>query len=202
MKNIIKRILCVNMLLALVFSLAVFSVSAEDGEKKGDDESFFSEMFDEVKEHSAEIFSLLTLVGSCVLAFSYKNGLMPTLKKGVGGIGGAVNDIKDYTVRTEKSVEELGRLTKDELDGLSRLLSGAEDTVTEIKERLVSIEDGAKRSKRLECVIEAELELLYNIFMFSSMPEYQKAAISKKMEEIKDALSGEAVTDGEKEDGI
>lgn len=202
MKNIIKRILCVTMLTALVFSLAVFSVSAEDGVKKSDDDSFFTEMFAEVKEHSAEIFSLLTLVGSCVLAFSYKNGLMPTLKKGVGGIGGAVNDIKDYTVRTEKSVEELGRFTKEELDGLARLLGGAESTVSEIKERLSSLEDGAKRSKRLECVIEAELELLYNIFMFSSMPEYQKAAVSKKMEELKVALGEEAVTDNEQKDGI
>ena len=38
--------------------------------------------------------------------------------------------------------------------------------------------------------------------MFSSMPEYQKAAVSKKMEELKVALGEEAVTDNEKKDGI
>ena len=197
MKNTLKKIITVLFVAVLAIACTALCASASDGEEIKDT-SFFGELFDEVKVHSAEIFSALTLVGSCVLAFSYKNGLLPTVKKSVGGIGGAVSEIKESSDKTAKTVSDIENATRGGLENLGALLGAIKDGLGRLEERLVALESDSKAREKINAVITEQVSLLYDVFMSSSLPEYRKEAVCKRLEKMKASIAGEG---GEKSGG-
>ncbi len=184
MKKTVKKIFVTLALTVLMLTVTCIYASAEDTEELAE-KSVFGQIFEAAKAHTAEIFSALTLVGSCALAFSYKNGLLPTLKKGVGGIGGAVSEIKNSSLKTAEAAEALGQAAKDGLEGLERAVNGIDNRMSEIRERLEALEKDDAAREIIDATISEQVSLLYDIFMFSSMPEYQKEAVGRRMEKMR-----------------
>ena len=198
MKNIVRKIFTVLTVCMLLLSLSSVIAFATDGEEEIAERSVFGQLYDATLSHSAEILSALTLVGSCVLAFSYKNGLLPTFKKGIGGIGSAVTEIKESTERTVKAAEEVSEAARGGISELGQSLDGVKTGLSGIAERIESLERDEVERRKLEAVINEQVSLLYDIFMFSSMPEYQKEAVTRRMEKLR-ALIKEG--DGKNDEG-
>lgn len=196
MKNTIKKTFAA--LLVTLFAFAVLTVPsfATDG-KDTVDQTFFGEIFAEVKEHSAEVFSALTLVGSCVLAFSYKNGLLPTLKKSVGGIGNVISEIKDNTDKAARASETIESSTKEGVLALTNAISSLGDALYEVKDRITALERDEDERESFELLIGEQVSLLYDIFMSSSMPEYRKEAVCKRLERMKETIAAKDGDGGE-----
>ena len=70
MKRTIKRVFVLLLAFTLMMLTVTLSVGAEDVEATEEDTTFFGEIYATVSEHSAEIFSALSLLGSCVIAFT------------------------------------------------------------------------------------------------------------------------------------
>ena len=197
MKNKFKKIITVLFVAVLAIACIALPISASDGGEIAE-ESFFGALFAEIKANSSEILSALTLACSCVLAFSYKNGLLPTVKKSVGGIGGAVSEIKESSDKTAKLVSEVENATKGGLENLSALLMTLTDGLGKLEERLGALESDGKAREKINAVITEQVSLLYDIFMSSSLPEYRKEAVCKRLEKMKASIGDEG---GDKSEG-
>ena len=44
---------------------------------------------------------------------------------------------------------------------------------------------------RLDTILEGELDMLYDIFMTSSLPEYEKARVGERMRKLKEVLNSD-----------
>lgn len=186
MKNTLRKIFVTLLVTMLMLAGTCIYASAENTDTDElSEQSVFGQIFEAAKAHTAEIFSALTLAGSCVLAFSYKNRLLPTLKKGVGGIGGAVSEIKSSSLKTAEAAEALGQAAKEGLKGLECAVAGIDKGMSEIRERLEALEKDDAARERIDATISEQVSLLYDIFMFSSMPEYQKEAVGRRMEKMR-----------------
>ena len=92
----------------LLFSLSLVAVSAEgskaDAEMAEEPESLqtedkenaelgatniFEDAFTALEGFSSEILCALSFIGSLLIAFAYRRGLLPTVKNGIGAIGNA-----------------------------------------------------------------------------------------------------------------
>ncbi len=190
MKRQLKKLLCISAAVVMLLVLGAMSVSAAStGTPGSDDGNFFTALYGEVCKHSTEILSALTLLGSVVLTFSYKKGLMPSIRQSVGGLGNMVKEIKTSVDSSVKISDDTKSVITESLDILKDTVKKLEKSITDTTARLDALGDLATDRERLEIIMDEQIELLYNVFMYSSMPEYQKDAIGRRVEAIRKLLS-------------
>lgn len=196
MKNNFKYIAVI--LLTVIMSL-FFTVSASAEEaaqtvtESIPEENFFSKVYDEISSYTDEIFCALTFVGSLILAFAYKKGLLPLIEKSLLSIGNTVNKIKE---NTKESADKSGELNKNidiRLTQASELIERLSERISSLSESLAeSLEDEKKarlETKEIRTVTEAQIDMLYSIFMSSALPQYQKDEIGERVAKMKEALA-------------
>lgn len=176
----------------------------ENGIEKTDtgDENIFAAIYSFASERSAEIFALLSFIGSLIIVVCYKSGILPLLREGLGGMLGAVGKLKEGVAESE-------RLSKETSEALSTRLGEAEYMIGGFSERVAAIEAAceltAKRTAEtsdLKELITLEIDLLHDVFMTAALPQYLKESIGERVGEMKKRLgasvSGEALPGGGK----
>ena len=64
----------------------------------------------------------------------------------------------------------------------------------EVEKRLEALAYDKSERDKMKLILESEVELLYDIFMSSGLPEYQKDTVAKRLKAI-----GAIITEGVKE---
>lgn len=146
--------------------------------------NFFEKLYTAVTDYISEILCVLAFGGSFLIAVLYKKGLLPLLKGALAAINTAVGRIKEVTessaaADTEKTAEITEALCKAEA-----LIEAQSDTLEALEKRLDSLSTDKSEREKLRLILESEVELLYNIFMSSGLPEYQKDAVAKRLKAI------------------
>lgn len=146
----------------------------------------FEDIFEAASEFSAEIASALAFIGSVLVAFAYKRGLLPSVKSGIVAIGGAVGQLKDSTESTSRHQEQM-------LEEFTERLSRAEDVlerfgkaIDEIAEKTEDGKSAAADRADMKALMSAQIDMLYDIFMTSSLPQYQKDAVNQRVREMRE----------------
>ena len=167
-------------------SVAPESAPVESAEAA--DENVFAIAYEAVMAHSAELLSALAFIGTVIVGFAYKKGLLPLISKALSALGGTVERIKEQTERSDATAEEalagLGRrldVMETSLAGFSELLYGTRESV----DTLCSSED---MQGRMRAIMSAQIEMLYEIFMSSSLPAYQKESVGERISAMKRML--------------
>ena len=194
LKYLIIPILTVAISATLAFSAHAAEEVADEATEstEADSTNFFTEVYEDVAENAGEILCALTFVGSLVLSFAYKRGLMPLVEGSLVSIGNAVEKIGDNTrAASEKSAElsENINLTARTVQDLANKLEALELAVREKLE----YEDGIRDERRqLALVVGAQIDMLYEIFMTSALPQYQKDAVGERIAKMKEAMAENA----------
>ena len=146
--------------------------------------NFFEKLYTAVTDYISEILCVLAFGGSFLIAVLYKKGLLPLLKGALGAINTAVGRIKEVTessaaADTEKTAEITEALCK-----AKALIEAQSDTLEALEKRLDSLSTDKSEREKLRLILESEVELLYDIFMSSGLPEYQKDAVAKRLKAI------------------
>ena len=167
----------------------VTEIEEADAEKT--EENPFAAAFSVIEEHADKILSALTLIGSLVLAFTYKRGLLPTLSKALGSIGGSVKSIGEST---DKSLAENSvALTeiKGRINDVGTLFENISADVSALNDKLACYEDEKNNAIAMQEIMRAQVDMLYEIFMTSSLPQYAKDSVGERIAEMKTKLSCE-----------
>lgn len=193
MKFNFSKIITLILILTLCLSLFSLFASAETDDNITDttvdtteEENIFSLVFDLIGQRSTEIFSALALIASLILAYAYKKGLYPLLKNALGALNGSVEKLKESK---DNELEETGRLceaVKERLGSFEELLDALADKLNTVEEELNTSE--ANKNGRLNAVLSTQIDLLYDVFMSSSLPQYQKDAVGQRVLKMKEEL--------------
>jgi hypothetical protein len=131
-----------------------------------------------------------------VLAVAYKKGLLPLIKGSLVSISNAVGKIKETTSESIENGSRMGEAIEKGLDGAREALAALSERVDELdlmlKDRLASEDDLVKERQEMRLILNSQIEMLYDIFMTSALPQYQKDAIGEKISKMKGALSENA----------
>ena len=176
----------------------------EDGETKSDDtkdepdersepdsgaKNSLTEAYEIIIAHLSEILSLAAFIGSLVCAIIYKSGLLPLVESSLRSIKSATQKIKESTDKAELgSRESMGNIT-DKVAGLEATLLTLKDALAALAEKLDSAEAEKLHRIKTDHILEGELDMLYDIFMSSALPEYEKQRVGERVAKLKGDLS-------------
>lgn len=189
-----KKLLVIALIIITICSCFCLTAFAEGEEPAGDYKSVFDLAAEFVTENCAEILSLLTFVGSVIIAFTYKKGLLPRLSGALKGIGGSVGTLKE---NTERSIEAISS-KMDEIhkgsESTELICKMLGDKLSLLAEGLDEIKGEKKEREAMHMILEAQVDMLYDIFMTSALPQYSKDAVFERINAMKSTLSevGEA----------
>ena len=165
----------------------------EDDESKIDDARTSSVLIDSLyaayKENKSDLFSLASAVVSIVLVLVYQRGLLPTVKGGLTLIEAQVKALREVSSeqkeQTAKATENTQALALDIVQGAQEMQKALE----EMKARSASEEAREAMLARLQAALLWQAELLGEVFLHSSLPEYEKERVSNVIERVKATLT-------------
>ena len=162
--------------------------TAEETPKSG-----FDKAYDSIMENADKIFALFAFLASIVVGFAYKKGLLPLVKNALSAIASAVASIKEASAKA-------GEESAAALDSARDKLAHAEETVKLVADRMEALEaeleranEGARKNGELRIILSSQIDLLYEIFMSSSLPTYQKDLIGERVADMKRELDRKSV---------
>ena len=168
---------------------AVTETDGTVGEAEDAGASFMTRLGTEFKSYLGEIFSALTLVGSVVLAIAYKRGLLPVVKGALNATAGAVTKIRESTEKCGEDTRALSEAVSARLENAESTLSSLADRIDELNRQLEEKAESATERERMHTVMLAQVDMLYQVFMSSSLPQYEKDSIAERVGAMKQALS-------------
>jgi hypothetical protein len=182
-KFLIILSLCAALLAALPFAAAAAEIGGEAAES-----GFFSAVYEAAGAHLAEILSALSAVCALAIAVCYKKGLLPILKNGIGAIGSAT---KKWGENAESYGEEAKKICENAnsyIQETANKIDGIKDTLSFIEQKLSFIEAKAKENEQTKAVLEGQMDMLCEVFLSSSLPQFEKDRVSQRLERMKRAL--------------
>ena len=190
LKYLITSILVI--VLALGLSVTASAETLTEAEEITE-ATVFDKLYTEVSEYAGEILCALAFIGSVVLAFAYKKGLMPIVKSSLVTIGNAMSKMKDSVNKNAERGEEMNREIASGLDGAVKVIQTLGERIDALEksltERLADKDEAAREREALSIIMTSQIDMLYEIFMSASLPQYQKDAIGEKIAKMKGALA-------------
>ena len=162
--------------------------AVDDGAVTEEDTNPFEELWELVTENAEKILAALTLAASMLVALAYKRGLLPLLRSALSAITEAVGRIKDGTDRCGDGYDELTRQVEEGLSGAAAGLAALEGRLAELTDEVRTAEGRIYDEEKMKLIITEQIELLYDIFMSSSLPHYQKEAVGERIAKMKEEL--------------
>ena len=167
------------------------------GEADGEADNIFAVIYAAVLEHADKIFSALAFIGTLLLSLTYKRGLLPAVGKAVNGATAAARASKDGSISCETAVKELAaELESDKLD-TNRLIVRLDERLGELSGEIGGLLASEGERKSLRLVMSAQIDMLYDLFMASSIPEYQKEAVGNRVAAMRKELCSYEAQDGQ-----
>lgn len=159
-------------------------------------ENAFAALYGMATENADKIFALLSFAGTLMLAFVYKKGLLPALSGAVNRLSEAASRVAEESDENRKESEANAVALKGSIGDFSAALAAVADTLANIEARLVAIEERGGDTEAVKRILACEVDMLSDLFLTSSIPEYQKESVSKRVSDIKREL----VSDEEKQE--
>lgn len=151
---------------------------------------FFTEIYEAALLHASEIFSFLSLIGTIAVSYFYKKGLLPSVKSALSALGGLVGGIKETSDKQREEQTVSARQTDERLCEFERLLGSYGKTLENMESRLIAEREVYDRLEKTNVILSGQIDMLYDIFMTSSLPQYQKEATGERINKMRRELSG------------
>ena len=153
-----------------------------------EEKNFFLFLYEGVMDNISEIFSLFSFIGTLVIAFIYKKGLLPLFSKTVAGLRDGIGAIKQESESALSAGGQKIDLVRDKLSEIENTFSLFSESVSTLESKLAAEEALTSERKKLEIIMGSQIDLLYDIFMSSSLPEYKKEAVGAKFLQMREEL--------------
>ena len=170
------------------------SIDGEDTEEEEttEDISWPDEIYELALTNADKIFAALACIASVIVGFAYKKGLLPLVKNSLNALGNGISNLREHTERAEEiAIEALSEAT-DKLSRAEEHFNSVSEKLSVLESELDKAHEGSMKDNELRIILTSQIDLLYEIFMSSSLPTYQKDSVGEKVAEMKRALSAES----------
>ena len=188
MKKLRKAIILILAIAAVlsVFSLTAFAAEGED--EVSSSVNVFEAAYGVICENADGIFSALAFISTLFLAFIYKRGLTPYISRGLTTLGDGVGKIKELCEKNGESFGISCEKITEKLASLENTLDLFSGELVTLEERLGSEAKLISDSALMRKILLSQIDMLYELFISSAIPEYQKEAIGERVKKMKEAL--------------
>lgn len=152
--------------------------------------NLFEELYSTAVDNSDKIFSILAFIGTLVVGVGYKSGFLPLLRDALSKLKSSIDSANEESSKNNMSTKEELGLIEESLDRLEEMMEDDRETLTELAKRTRLYEELAEQRESVNLIMRAQVDMLYSIFMSSSLPQYQKDEIGEKIREMKKELQG------------
>lgn len=193
----ITLILFILAILTLSLTLPAFAQESAESEvqESGEEENPFEALYSFFLENSTEIFSTLAFIGSLTVALCYKRGMLPALADAVSGISTAVGGLRSDSASALSDINTQSADMLEKMGVTQQSLADAALLIRELSEKLATAEETKSELDSIRCAMSVQIDVLYDIFMASSLPQYRKDLIGERVSEMKSFLE-EAKNEG------
>ena len=150
--------------------------------------NIFNQIYDTAVMHATEIFSLLSLIGTMIVSYFYKRGLLPSVKNALSTLGGIVGNIKETSERQHADQLSSAQKLDERLDEFEKALEGYEKTLENMEARLVAEREVYLQLEKTKLILSSQVDMLYDIFMTSALPQYQKETTGERINKMRREL--------------
>ena len=152
-------------------------------------ENPFVALYELASAHTAEIFSALAALLSCVIAFAYRRGLLPLVKQGIGTLANTVGGIDKATEAAREQMLAEAQTNRSLTEQMEKSIAQLSQKMSEILARFDALENDKTVDELLLSTLKTEVELLGEIFLSSSLPEYRKEIVGNTVARLKEQLT-------------
>ncbi len=168
--------------------------SPSDGTYEEND-NFFTVLYEGIKTNADKILSALAFLGSLVIAFAYKRGLFPFVEKSLTSLSGAVVKLRSETEKNAASENEFLAALADKLKKTEDIILGFTESLQKLENELSMFAEEKGEREKLKLIMAAEVDMLNEIIMASSLPQYQKDRAGECFMKMKAKLNTEEIGD-------
>jgi len=164
------------------------SVQNVSGKEKSTETNFFESLYGHISAHFGEIFSALSFAVGLIVAVGYKKNLLPSFK-------GATEAIEKSYEEMKKDGNASVTAVTDGYEVINRRMEGLEEAIRSLhasySERLDAVlaAGGEEERRVIKEILLCQVDMLYNVFISSSLPQYQKESVGKSIEKMRQAVS-------------
>ncbi len=151
-------------------------------------ENALAEVYETVKSYTSEIFSTLAFIGTLIVAFIYKKGLLPVITRTTTAISTLLSRLRAENAAGQKSADDKLTLTAERLAALEERITDIRASLDAVGESLDRRANDDRSGGQLRTVISAQVDMLYAIFMSSALPQYQKDEVGERITAMKKEL--------------
>ena len=188
-----KKLLTFILIFIFIFSIFAIFTAANDAaaaEESVESESIYSLVYSVFYRHSDKILSALAALGSLFLAFTYKKGLMPSLKSAIDKLCDAVSRMKNTSEKQGEAGTALLNIATEKLQTAKEGLDIISEKLSTLENELNDLMADKEERERYKTIMLMQAEMLYDIFMNSALPQYEKDMVGEKMARMKNVING------------
>lgn len=168
------------------------SKSEEGGSKK----TFFEELFCAFEDSASEILSALAFVGSLIIMLAYKKGLLPIVNDGLKAIKSGIKAINERSESFNEHAIAVCESIDERLKCAENLAAAVLRSAESVESQLSEIMGANAENEKLKAVLNAQIDMLYEIFMSAALPQYLKDSVGERIGKMRAELGKEAVDEG------
>ena len=186
-----KKITVLSLCVLLLFSLLLLPASAEEitGEAPL---GFTQAVTDFLTQNGDTLLGVLSLIGTLLVAFLYKTGLLPLLRSGLSALSDLLGKNREVTEHFTKETGEQIHRIEEYMTPMVDTLARSENALRAMDEKLAALETALERSEgdrqKTAAVLRTETELFYELLASVNLPETQKDSMTESYYRLKRAL--------------
>lgn len=205
MKKERKRLFAILFAFVFVFTALCFTASAENENKtsveapanealegeaaNAENQNIFEIIYREGMKHSDKILSLLAFITSLVLTLTYKKSLIPIVRGTLSKLGASVNKItEDAESNTQQTLISLNE-AKVCFEESKAIFKSVVNMLESLYAKLDESRKLNKINNDIKILMQNQIDMLYEVFISSSLPLYQKEAVGERIAEMKRILN-------------
>lgn len=189
-----KKIIVLSLCVLLLFSLLLLPASAE--EITGEAPLGFTQVVtDFLTQNGDTLLGVLSLIGTLLVAFLYKTGLLPLLRSGLSALSDLLGKNREVTEHFTKETGEQIHRIEEYMTPMVDTLARSENALRAMEEKLAALETALERSEgdrqKTAAVLRTETELFYELLASVNLPETQKDSMTESYYRLKRILEAE-----------
>lgn len=163
---------------------------AAQGNGDGAEENIFAQIYNLALTYSGEIFALLACLFSAVMMLCYKNGILPLIKGGISALSQGVSVISGEAKKQSENSIGFADAIKDRVAFAEEALEKIGNSIDALEEKLETASKAKSEREVFLTVLEEEVNMLYEVFMAASLPEFQKDRIARSVSLMREKING------------
>lgn len=192
----ITRIFITLALALMLISVCVISASANEvaltEATEAAERNIFEQIYAVAESNADKIFSALAFIGTLIVGAMYKSGLLPLLSDALSKFKGTLDGIKSENERYESivgaKVSDIGTSIKS----IEQSIEKTNGEIERIESELSVYETALAERESMKIILSSQIDMLYSIFMTSSLPQFEKEEIGNKISKMREELNSYA----------